>query len=142
MGKYRDYTDEDIIKYAKEVYSAAGLLKKLDLVIAGGNYAQLYRNLKRLQVDTSHWTGCGWTANQQLKKWEDYVKPASVKRNLLKIRLHKCERCLNSEWMGQKIPLEVHHINGDRTDHAIENIELLCCNCHALTDNWRGKKRP
>ena len=44
-------------------------------------------------------------------------------------------------WMGEKIPLEVHHKNGDRTKNNEENLELLCCNCHALTDNWRNRNR-
>ena len=42
-------------------------------------------------------------------------------------------------WLGAKIPLELHHINGDNTDNRIENLQLLCPNCHALTDNYRGK---
>ena len=41
-------------------------------------------------------------------------------------------------WMNKKIPLQLHHINGDRTDNRIENLQLLCPNCHALTDNYCG----
>lgn len=40
-----------------------------------------------------------------------------------------------------KIPLQVHHISGDRYDNRIENLQLLCPNCHALTDNYMGKNR-
>ena len=40
---------------------------------------------------------------------------------------------------GVSIPLELHHLNGVRTDNRISNLRLLCPNCHALTDNYRGK---
>ena len=37
--------------------------------------------------------------------------------------------------------MELHHINGDHTDLRIENLQILCPNCHALTDNYRGKAK-
>ncbi|WP_083937631.1 HNH endonuclease [Hymenobacter aerophilus] len=46
-----------------------------------------------------------------------------------------------SEWVGEPIPLELHHINGINNDHRLENLQLLCPNCHALTDNYRGKNQ-
>lgn len=42
--------------------------------------------------------------------------------------------------MGQPISLELHHINGIHSDLRIENLQILCPNCHALTENYRGKK--
>ena len=41
--------------------------------------------------------------------------------------------------MGYPIPLELHHKDGDRTHNELNNYELLCPNCHALTDSYRGK---
>lgn len=52
----------------------------------------------------------------------------------------KCECCGSIKWNGREIPLELHHINGNRTDNRLENLQVLCPNCHALTDNYRGKK--
>lgn len=53
----------------------------------------------------------------------------------------KCNRCGLSEWLGQKITLELEHKNGDHYDNARENVELLCPNCHSLTDTWRGRNK-
>jgi predicted HNH restriction endonuclease len=41
--------------------------------------------------------------------------------------------------LGNPIPLELHHIDGDKTNNTLENFQLLCPNCHALTDSYRGK---
>jgi 5-methylcytosine-specific restriction endonuclease McrA len=51
----------------------------------------------------------------------------------------RCEDCGLAEWNGKPIPLELHHVNGDSTDNRIENIRILCPNCHAQTATYRGK---
>ncbi len=52
-----------------------------------------------------------------------------------------CERCGLSEWRGEALSLELHHINGDGMDNRIENLELLCPNCHSQTSNWGARKK-
>ena len=64
----------------------------------------------------------------------------AAKRELLK-EGHGCHGCGNIEWMGQPIPLELHHINGNNLDQSRKNIQLLCPNCHALTDNFRARNK-
>lgn len=68
--------------------------------------------------------------------------------NKLRIRLisegifeHKCNNCLNIEWLGKPIPLELEHKDGNSTNHILDNLELLCPNCHAFTDTYRGKNK-
>ena len=42
--------------------------------------------------------------------------------------------------MGEEIPLELHHKDGDHSNNSISNFEILCPNCHAFTENYRGRK--
>ena len=137
MGKYREYTDEDIIEKSKEVTSIAQLLKALNLKMAGGNYANIKRNLQRLKIDTSHWTGKSWNKDKQLKDWSQYTRIAPIRKHLINTRGNTCECCGLSTWLNNPITLEVHHINGDRTNNNLDNLQLLCPNCHSFTTTWR-----
>lgn len=75
----------------------------------------------------------------------DYIKQKNVNAYRLKIKLledgikeHKCERCGGTQWLGGKIPLEIHHKDGNRYNNVLDNIELLCPNCHSLENNHCG----
>lgn len=46
------------------------------------------------------------------------------------IKEEKCERCGLSEWMGQPIPLELHHIDFNHYNNDLSNLQILCSNCH------------
>ena len=70
-------------------------------------------------------------------------------RNHLKRRLfdagvkdRRCELCGLSEWRRAAIPLALHHVNGDRHDNRLENLQILCANCHSQTDTWAGRNIP
>lgn len=141
MRKYKEYTDKDVINYSKEVFSIAQLLKKLNLKEAGGNYANMKKTLQRLKINTDHWTGQGWSKGQQKKDWSEYSKVGHFKKHLINKKGHKCENCGLTKWQKQSIVLEVHHEDGDRTNNDFSNLKLLCCNCHALTHNWRNKNK-
>ena len=52
---------------------------------------------------------------------------------------YRCECCGLSEWLNKPIPLEVHHKDGNAHNNVIENFQLLCPNCHAQTESYRGK---
>lgn len=148
----RKWTDEQFIDAVANSKSIAGVIKALGLVPAGGNYATVNNKIKELNLDTSHFTGKGWNVGLKFKPKE--AKPLSeilvensnyqshkLAQRLLKesVKEHRCERCKRTEWEGVLIPLELHHVNGNRTDNRIGNLQLLCPNCHALTDNYRGK---
>lgn len=55
------------------------------------------------------------------------------------LKEQKCECCGLTEWYGKPIPLQLHHINGVHDDNRLENLQILCPNCHSLTENYAGK---
>lgn len=57
------------------------------------------------------------------------------------MRGHQCEECLLKEWNNKLIPLEIHHKDGDHLNNKLDNLQLLCPNCHSFTDNYRGRNR-
>lgn len=140
MRKYRRYTNDDLINAVKISYSISQVLKLLDLKAAGGNFESIKLKIARLNLDTSHFTGQLWSKGKTIKEWAEYKKPAGRKTHLISQRGHKCEDCGLTEWKGFPIVLELHHINGDRLNNNMDNLQLLCCNCHSTTYNWRGKK--
>ncbi len=68
--------------------------------------------------------------------------------NKLRIRLFdenikskECENCRIREWNGKPISFECDHVNGNSKDHRLENLKILCPNCHSQTDTYRGKNK-
>lgn len=68
---------------------------------------------------------------------------SAIRRRILAERLLEpvCAACGIDEWLDAPISLQLHHINGDGADNRLENLQLLCPNCHAQTDNWAGRNR-
>lgn len=56
-------------------------------------------------------------------------------------RQPRCERCGLEEWQGRPLSIALHHLNGDRDDNRLENLQLLCPNCHSQTDSFSGRNR-
>ena len=156
MGRSRNYTDEDFIKAVKESQSIRSLLKKLGIRPTGGNYEVAKRRIKSLGLSTDHFTGQGHLKGKS-HNWakkiplEDMLVENSTYgggTQKLKNRLireghfdKKCYGCGRIKWQQQLIPLELEHINGNRFDNRLNNLTLLCPNCHALTPTHRGKNK-
>lgn len=76
-----------------------------------------------------------------------YSSSRSLRERLI-LELGWKDACSNEDcpinepmWLGKPITLQLDHINGVRTDNRIENLRILCPNCHSQTDTWCGKNK-
>ncbi len=92
--------------------------------------------------------GLGHNQSPSRKKASEYLfEGSTINSHKLKLKLLEdnlkrkvCEKCELEKWLGESIPLELHHKNGNKFDNRLNNLQLLCPNCHALTDNYSGRK--
>jgi transposase-like protein len=65
----------------------------------------------------------------------------NLKRRLIRegLKASRCEGCGISEWQGRPLSLALPHLNGDGHDNRLENLQLLCPNCHSQTENFAGR---
>lgn len=143
QAKWKEFSKEELKKIVDESMSVAEVAEKLGYARTGGGSAQSINNMiAYYNFDTSHFTGQNWNKgvfDYERFKYGNAIKTANMKDAIIALRGHKCECCGLEEWQGQPIPLEVHHKDGDHLNNELDNLSLNCPNCHALTENYRGK---
>jgi hypothetical protein len=141
------YSKELLEEASKDAFSIAQVCRNVGLKPVGGNYRTIIRKLEEFGIDTSHFTGRLWSKDKKLTNitcrlsLQDILKENTnyssdnLKKRLINegLKEAKCEIC------GYTENLELHHINGDHYDNRLENLQILCPNCHAKTDNYRGR---
>lgn len=133
--------------------------KELGLSTSGSSYKGLQRTARENGIDTSHFTGQAWDRKEKYKEYENWGgrKPldqvlvkesdfssAKLKKRLLDARYLEniCVECgLGSEWNNKPLTLQLDHVNGDSRDNRIENLRILCPNCHTQTPTYGAKNR-
>lgn len=154
MPKRKSWTDDQLIKAVSEAKSYRAVLILLGLVPAGGNYAQVARRVRELSLDVDHFLGRGWNkgggaTRKPAKLVELLVDDSDFQSYKLKNRLFlegikqpECELCGWSQVsVDGRIPVELDHINGNHRDNRLENLRILCPNCHSLQPTHRGKNK-
>lgn len=155
MGRPRTWTDEELRAAVAASESISEVLRRLGLAKGGGTLAGVRKRMLQLGLDTSHFTGQGWNKGGRVPNGlpiplEEILVEKSTYRSSHNLRLRLiaegyktacCEACGLSKWRGRRIPLQLDHSNGDRTDNRLVNLRLLCPNCHAQTGTWCGKNK-
>jgi len=143
MKKWEKFSDKELEIIVQNSISYREVAQKLGYAERSGGGCDAAREMieaKGFNID--HFLGQGWNkSNFDYERFQagKVIKSAAAIPALVQLRGHKCENCGAETWLGNPIPLEVHHINGDRLNNTLENLQLLCPNCHALTDNFKGK---
>lgn len=150
--KSKKYTAQELINAIQSNKSIRQVLITLGLAPQGGSYATISKAIKKYKIDTSHFTGKGWNKGKSLTpkvNIQDYLsnqKPIhsfKLKNKLIaeNILARICHNCRLTEWLNKPIPIELDHIDGNPLNNNLDNLRLLCPNCHALTDTYRGKNK-
>lgn len=143
MAKWEKFTKEEINLMIAESFSIRELATKLGYAMdSGGSAKTIKAMISKLELDISHFTGRGWNKdNYDYSRFTNgnYVQPNNALSALIALRGRKCESCQRETWNDEPIPLEVHHINGVSLNNTLDNLAIYCPNCHAQTENFRGK---
>ena len=135
-------TDLQIIEACSKAITMAEAARSLQI-----DYKTLRNRALKLECFVPNKSGKGTNKpNSKKLPIEEVFNSKIYNSNRLRKRLinesikkHKCECCNNTMWLNNPIPLELHHIDGDNTNNKLENLQVLCPNCHTMTDNYRGK---
>ncbi|MET8214942.1 HNH endonuclease signature motif containing protein [Streptomyces hirsutus] len=156
LGVDVSHFEPDGVRWTRDVLQAAvsastnmcEVLRRLELEVVGGHHTHISRRIKTYGIDVSHFevptahtrTG-GSVLFEQPPSRARRVDGSRLKRAMLEAGMNDhCALCgLEALWLGEPLPLEVDHIDGNWRNNRIENLRLLCPNCHSTTDSYRGR---
>lgn len=141
MKKWEQFSKEELEQFVKNSYSYAQVCEKVGYV--GGSGTRLIKEMiEYYQFDISHFKGQGWNKdnfNYERFRYGNNIKSAEAIEAIVALRGRQCECCKLTTWLNEPITLELHHKDGDKLNNDLDNLQLLCPNCHSLTENWRGR---
>ncbi|MFG3011311.1 HNH endonuclease signature motif containing protein [Streptomyces cinerochromogenes] len=164
LGVDVSHFEREGVKWTREVLERAvaastntcEVLRHLGLEVVGGHHTHISRRIRAYGIDTSHFTPVVRTErmrhNRRRRTPEEIlaedtsahaprIPSQRLKRAMTELGVEeRCALCGTEPiWLGERLPLEVDHVDGNWRNNRIENLRLLCPNCHSATDTYRGR---
>jgi hypothetical protein len=147
-------SDSDFTDFVFSSTSVRQVITKCEIPVSPYSYKKFNRRVKEMGLSVEHFTGMGHLKNRNhnfnTKPLEYYlVENCSwISSHALKLRLlrdgifqRRCSKCSREVWEGKPIPIQLDHINGDNHDNRLENLRIICPNCHAQTPTYCGRNK-
>jgi hypothetical protein len=166
LGVDVSHFEREGVKWTREILepvvatsrSVNEVLRRLGLDPVGGHHTNISRRIKAYGIDTSHFTPVVRTERQrynQRRRTADEILVEDTSAHARRIPSSRLKRAMRERgveehcalcgieavWLGEPLPLEVDHIDGNWRNNRAENLRLLCPNCHSATDSYRGRNK-
>ena len=150
--KEHNWTKDNLLKAIEKSNCKSDVLRNLGITTKSGNFQTLDRYCVKYGIDLNiikYDNSRGYKFIRKLNNEEIFIKNSDTSGKNLKLRIindglidYKCQKCGNNgEWMGEKISLQLDHINGVNNDNRLENLRFLCPNCHSQTETFGSKNK-
>jgi hypothetical protein len=147
------YSKENIIKLVNSSKTYVDVIRKIGLTENAGNYKTIKKYISKYNIDISHFDPYHYQKNDSTNTKkplsEILTRNSTYKSDKLKGRLFSegvksevCEECgIGNEWNNRKLVLQIDHIDGNPTNNELENLRILCPNCHSQTETFGGNHK-
>jgi hypothetical protein len=140
----KTWTNDELIYAVSTSISMRQTLEKLNFPALGCYYTFFKKKISQMGIDTTHWIKSkpqNYIKKKPLEEILNYSDASVVRRRILQDKIfdYKCSICSINEWQDKKLTLQLDHIDGNNKNHSLENLRLLCPNCHSQTDTYTGR---